>query len=119
MKKTLILGATTNENRYAYKAAEQLTKAGHSIIPFGIKKGAVFGREILNEWETFEEVDTVTLYVGPENQTQYFEKIVSIQPKRVIFNPGTENILFQSVLAKANIYFEEACTLVLLSLNKY
>ena len=76
-------------------------------------------KKLSNSEETFEEVDTVTLYVGPENQTQYFEKIVSIQPKRVIFNPGTENILFQSVLAKANIYFEEACTLVLLSLNKY
>ena len=106
MKKTLILGATTNSNRYAYKAEEQLTKSGHSIIPFGIKKGTVFGKEIINEWKNFEDVDTVTMYVGPERQNQYFEKIVSIQPKRVIFNPGTENAVFQSILAKENIYYE-------------
>ncbi len=119
MKNTLILGATTNKDRYAYKAAEQLTKAGHSIIPFGIKKGTVFGKEIINEWRSFENVDTVTLYVGPDRQNPYFQKIISIQPKRVIFNPGTENLVFQSMLAKAKINFEEACTLVLLSLNEY
>jgi predicted CoA-binding protein len=119
MKKTLIIGATTNKERYAYKAAQKLTEAGHPIIPFGIKKGIVFEKEIINVWNNFEEVDTVTMYVGPERQNQYFEKIVSIQPKRVIFNPGTENEAFQSILAKANIYFEEACTLVLLSLNEY
>jgi predicted CoA-binding protein len=119
MKKTLILGATTNKDRYAYKAAEQLTKAGHSIIPFGIKKGTVFGKEIINKWMNFEGIDTVTLYVGPERQNQYFEKIISIQPKRVIFNPGTENSLFQSMLSREGIYFEEACTLVLLSLNEF
>ena len=75
MKKTLIFGATTNKDRYAYKAAEQLTKAGHSIIPFGIKKGTVFGKEIINKWMNFEGIDTVTLYVGLERQNQYFEKI--------------------------------------------
>lgn len=119
MKKTLILGATTNKDRYAFKAAEKLTNAGHSIIPFGIKKGTVFGKKIINEWSGFEGVDTVTLYVGPERQVDYFQKIISIQPKRVIFNPGTENPKFQIMLTNANIYFEEACTLVLLSLNKY
>ena len=119
MKKTLILGATTNKNRYAYKAAEQLTKAGYSIIPFGIKKGTVFGKKIINEWINFEEVDTVTLYLGPESQKHYFEKIISIQPKRVIFNPGTENKIFQTMLAKAKINFEESCTLVLLSIDEY
>lgn len=119
MKKTLIIGATHNKNRYAYKAAEKLISAGHLIVPFGIKKGTIFGKEIINKWEHFQEVDTVTLYVGPKRQNSYFEKILSIRPKRVIFNPGTENPEFQIILKKENIYFEEACTLVLLSLNKY
>ncbi len=119
MKNTLIIGATTNKERYAYKAAERLTKAGHDIIPFGIKKGVVFGKNIINDWEDFKDIDTVTLYVGPERQIDYIERIISIKPKRVIFNPGTENFEFQSRLNKEGIEFEEACTLVLLSLDKY
>jgi predicted CoA-binding protein len=119
MKKTLILGATTNRERYAYKAAHKLTNAGHPIIPVGIKKGIVFGKQIVNDWQEFEGIDTVTLYIGPERQNDYYQKIISIKPKRVLFNPGTENPYFQSMLTKSGIYFEEACTLILLSLDKY
>lgn len=119
MKKTLIVGATTNESRYAYKAAEKLTAAGHEIIPFGIKKGEVFGQPIVNDWQAFEDVNTVTMYVGPARQDEYFDKIIAIKPNRVIFNPGTENPIFQDKLSNAGIDFEEACTLVLLSLNDY
>ena len=116
---TLIIGATTNKERYAFKAAESLTKAGHEIVLFGIKKGIVCGKPIINDWEEFKNIDTVTLYVGPLRQKDYIDKIISIKPKRVIFNPGTENPEFQSRLSKAGIQYEEACTLVLLSLNKY
>ena len=119
MKNTLIVGATPNKERYAYKAAERLTNAGHPIILYGIKKGVVCGKKIINDWETFKNIDTVTLYVGPANQKNYIEKIISLKPKRVIFNPGTENPEFQSKLSKSGIEYEEACTLVLLSLNKY
>ena len=119
MKNTLIKGATPNKERYAYKAAERLTNAGHQIFLFGIKKGIVCGKQIFNNWEEFKNIDTVTLYVGPVRQKDYMDKIISIQPKRVIFNPGTENPEFQSRLSKAGIQYEEACTLVLLSLNKY
>lgn len=119
MKKTLIVGATTNQERYAYKAADKLTKAGHEIVPFGIKKGEVFGEQIINKWRDFEGIDTVTMYVGPARQDDYIDKIIELKPKRVLFNPGTENINFQEKLTKAGIEFEEACTLVLLSLNNY
>lgn len=119
MKNTLIIGASTNPERYAFKAAERLTNAGHPIVPFGIKKGEVFGQTIINKWEAFKEIDTVTMYIGPKNQDGYFEKLKSIQPKRVIFNPGTENQVLQEQLAAEGILVEEACTLVLLSLNDY
>ncbi|MAS52487.1 MAG: CoA-binding protein [Flavobacteriales bacterium] len=119
MKNTLIIGATPNKERYAYKAAERLTNLGHQIFLFGIKKGNVCGKPIINDWEEFKNIDTVTLYVGPLRQKDYIDKIISIKPKRVIFNPGTENPEFQSRLSKAGIQYEEACTLVLLSLNKY
>lgn len=119
MKNTLIIGATPNTTRYAYKAAERLTQAGHPIVLFGIKKGVVCGQTIINDWEDFQNIDTVTLYVGPARQKEYIDKIISIKPKRVIFNPGTENSEFQSRLRKAGVEYEEACTLVLLSINKY
>ena len=81
MKKTLIIGATPNEDRYAYKAAGKLIEAGHQIIPFGIKKGEVFGETIINEWEDFKDIDTVTIYVGAVRQDAYYDKIISLNPK--------------------------------------
>lgn len=119
MKKTLIIGASPNEDRYAYKAAEKLTEAGHQIILFGIKKGEVLGKTIINKWEDFEDVDTVTMYVGALRQDVYYDKIISLNPKRVLFNPGTENPDFRTKLINAGIEVEEACTLVLLSLKNY
>ncbi len=119
MKKTLIVGATPNQDRYAYKAADKLTAAGHEIVPFGIKKGEVFGQTIINDWQDFQGVDTVTMYVGPARQDEYIDKIIALKPKRVLFNPGTENPVFQEKLTEAGIEFEEACTLVLLSMNAY
>lgn len=119
MKKTLIIGATPNESRYAFKAAEMLAQAEHAIIPFGIKKGEVLGQEIINEWTSFEGVDTVTMYVGEARQSEYLRKIISLNPKRVIFNPGTENPDFYKSLDEAGIQYEEACTLVLLRTNQY
>jgi len=119
MKRTLIIGATNNSERYAYKAAHKLTEAGHEIVPFGIKKGEVAGVEIINTWEDFEGIDTVTMYVGAARQDEYFDKIISIHPNRVIFNPGTENPIFESKLIAAGIEVEEACTLVLLSVKNY
>ncbi len=119
MKKTLILGATTNPSKYAFKAAGRLTAAGYDIVPYGIKKGEVFGVEILNDWTEIGEVHTVTMYVGAARQSEYYEKIVALNPKRVLFNPGTENPEFYNLLNKAGIETEEACTLVLLSLGEY
>jgi predicted CoA-binding protein len=121
MKKTVIIGATPNVTRYAYMAAESLTDKGHEIVPVGIKKGEIFDQPILNlnEKPEIKEVDTVTMYIGPQHQEEWMEYIVGLNPKRIIFNPGTENHEFGRFARKKGIEVEEACTLVLLSLNAY
>lgn len=118
-KNTLILGATTNQTRYAYTAAEMLLEKNHEIFPVGIKKGEVYGKTIQNDKTVLKDVDTITLYVGPANQKEWYEFIVNTQPKRVIFNPGTENSELMDLLTNNNIEFTVACTLVLLSTSQY
>ena len=118
-KKTVILGATTNPERYAYLAAERLTQHGHEIVPIGIKKGTVFGKEILSGQPAIENVDTVTLYLNPMNQRDYYQYILNLHPKRVIFNPGTENDELEDLLEKYNIEIVEGCTLVMLGSGQF
>ena len=118
-KKTVIIGATTNPTRYAYKAANRLVDHHHEIVPIGIKKGELVGQEIINAKPALNDVDTVTLYIGPSKQPEYYDYIISLNPKRVIFNPGTENLEFEETLEKNNIQAIEACTLVMLAANTY
>lgn len=118
-KKTVILGATPDPTRYAYQAAKMLVKQGHEIVPVGLKKGEVFGKQIENGQPMIEGVDTVTLYVGPQNQPSLYNYIVKLKPKRVIFNPGTENDELMDLLEEKGIEPVEACTLVMLSTNQY
>ena len=118
-RKVLILGASTNPERYAYKAAEKLTANKFKIIPVGIKKGDLFGESIDTSKTIFKDIHTVTLYVGSTNQKEWYNYIIQTKPTRVIFNPGTENLEFQSMLTEEGIEFEEACTLVLLNLKAF
>ena len=118
--KTLILGATPNPRRYAYMAAHRLVNAGHEIVNVGIKKGEVAGEEILNGTPELEEIDTVTLYVGPKNQEPYYDWLVnSVKPRRIIFNPGTENAELSMLAREAGVETEVGCTLVMLSSGQY
>lgn len=110
----LILGATNNPSRYAYLAAELLSAKGYPIFPVGIRKGEVFGTTIINNKEVLSEIDTVTLYIGPRIQQEWEEYILKTKPRRVIFNPGTENADFENTLQHSGIKTERACTLVLL-----
>lgn len=118
-KKTLVLGASTNPDRYSNMAINSLTKHEHPVVAIGRREGSVAGVAFEVEQVPFEEIDTVTLYLNPKNQEQYYEYILSLKPKRVIFNPGTENPVLQNKLTAAGIAYEEACTLVLLSTNQY
>jgi uncharacterized protein len=120
MKKTLVLGATDNPDRFAYRAAHSLLRHGHDIALVGIKKGEIAGRSIINDKETpVGEVDTVTLYVGPRNQPEWYDYILKLRPKRIIFNPGTENPELEKMARNKGIETLEACTLVMLSVGAY
>jgi predicted CoA-binding protein len=121
MKKTVIVGATTNPGRYAYLAAESLTSYKYEIVPIGIKKGEVFNNTILNirDKPFIPDVDTITLYIGPRHQPEWYEYLISLKPKRIIFNPGTENPEFEKKAEQAGIEALEACTLVMLRTGQY
>jgi predicted CoA-binding protein len=119
VKKTLIIGAAPNPERYAYRAAHMLTAKGHDIVNVGIKKGEVAGVAIEKPGQVHHDIDTVTLYIGPHLQNQYYDYILDTKPARVIFNPGTENPELESLLKANGIEPVEACTLVLLSIGQY
>lgn len=119
MKKTLIIGASPNPTRYAYKAANMLKAKGHDIVNVGIKKGEVAGVEIEAPGLIHKDIDTITLYIGPHLQDAYYDYILKTNPKRVVFNPGTENTELENLLRENAIEPVEACTLVLLSTGQY
>lgn len=120
-KKTVVLGASPNPSRYSYIAADMLTEFGHEVVPVGLKKGSVFGKEIqdIRNLPVVDNVDTVTLYIGPANQQTLFDYIPKLKPKRVIFNPGTENPALEKSLEAQGIETIEACTLVMLRTRQY
>jgi predicted CoA-binding protein len=118
-KKTLILGATPNAGRYAYLAANRLVGSGHSIVNVGIKTGEVAGVPIEKPETIHTDIDTITLYVGPQHQEDLYDYILKTKPKRIIFNPGTENSELRRMAHENGIQTEYACTLVLLSIGQY
>lgn len=118
-KKTLVLGASLKPQRYSNIAINRLVSHNHEVVAFGLREGQVEGVEIDTNLMPYRDVDTVTLYLNPERQKEYYDYIISLKPGRIIFNPGTENPEFQNVLKQNDIFFEEACTLVLLGTNQY
>jgi predicted CoA-binding protein len=119
MKKTIVLGASTNPERYSYIASVRLKNAGFEVVPVGISEGEIEDLQIITGMPNIENVDTITLYVGAKNQSSYFDYILGLKPKRVIFNPGTENPEFYPLLTKNKIEHLEACTLVMLSVDAF
>lgn len=118
-KPTVVIGASPNTDRYSYKATISLQSHKHTVYPIGIKKGNINGLEIINDKPLIENIDTITLYIGPDNQPEWYDYILSLKPKRIIFNPGTENTEFIKLANDNGIETEIACTLVLLSINEY
>jgi len=118
-KKTLVIGASDNPERYAYKAMKMLQEYNHPIAAVGRKQIEVLGTQIEKDKIHFDGIDTVTLYLNPKNQVEYYDYILSLQPKRVIFNPGTENPEFYKILEQNGIRYEVACTLVLLRTGQF
>lgn len=121
MKKTVLVGAGPNPSRYAYLAANMLEEYDHDTVLLGIKKGDINGNKILDirEKPKIEGVDTITLYIGPQRQPEWYNYLLSLRPKRIIFNPGTENEEFQSLAEQQGVEVLEACTLVMLRSRQY
>ncbi|MFT3750173.1 MAG: CoA-binding protein [Agriterribacter sp.] len=118
-KKTLILGASSNPSRYSYLALNRLLNAGHEVEAIGKKEETVAGVKINKEPLPLADIDTVTLYLNPQNQKKYYDYIVALHPKRIIFNPGAENEELEKIAEENNIPTMQACTLVLLATGQY
>jgi predicted CoA-binding protein len=116
---TLVLGASPNSDRYSFLATCLLHEKKYEVYPFGIKKGMIGDLNIINEWPESKTIDTVTLYVGPAGQVEYYDAIINLRPRRIIFNPGTENPDLQALASAKGIETIEACTLVMLKTGQY
>jgi predicted CoA-binding protein len=117
--KTLVLGASDNPGRYSNMAILQLTRKQHGVVAIGKKPGRVRDVEIQTTPVTTDDIDTVTLYLNPDHQKPYYDYIVSLKPRRIIFNPGAENEELERIAAQEGIDVLEACTLVMLGTGQY
>ena len=115
--KILIIGASSNHQRYAYMATERLLEAKFELYLLAKQEGQVLGQKVVTEMPENGSIDTVTMYVGAKHQEEYFQKLIDLAPRRVIFNPGTENIALQDLLKSNGVDVQVNCTLVMLSLN--
>ncbi len=118
-KKTLVIGASENTERYSNMAVKKLVAHNHPVVAIGNKEATINEVRIVKDKPVIEDIDTVTLYLNPANQKPYYDYILSLNPKRIIFNPGTENEELEKLAAEKGIKTMEACTLVLLSTNQY
>ncbi|MFN2438693.1 MAG: CoA-binding protein [Chitinophagaceae bacterium] len=118
-KKTMVLGASENPSRYSYLAIRKLASHQHPVVAIGKRKGKVGDIEIATEHLQVSDVDTITLYLNPANQQKYYDYILSLKPKRIIFNPGTENEYLIKKAKENNIETVIGCTLVMLSIGNY
>ena len=117
--KTLVIGASDHPERYSYLAINSLLEHNHEVVAIGAREGKVRNVAILTEKPELDNIHTVTLYLNPSRQKEYYEYIVGLKPQRVLFNPGTENPEFFQILTENNIPFETACTLVLLNTKQF
>ena len=118
-KKTAVLITSPKSDRYSYKAVKMLIENNVPVIPVGYKSAELEGIKIIPGQPEIMGLHTLSLYLNPRNQELFFDYILKLNPKRVIFNPGTENPILQDKLNHSNIFWEEACTLVLLSTGQF
>ncbi|WP_118972299.1 CoA-binding protein [Taibaiella koreensis] len=118
-KKTLVIGASEDPSRYSYLAINNLRKKGHDVVAIGNRPGTVSDVTFGKDKEPFEGIDTVTLYINPTRQPEYYDYILSLHPQRIIFNPGAENPELEQLAENKGIRTMEACTLVLLSTGQF
>ena len=119
MKTTVVIGASENTERYSNRVIRMLQHQKIPVVAIGSKQGQIDGIKIQTGFPKIEDVDTVTLYVGPAHQPQYYDYVIGLKPDRIIFNPGTENTEFEEKVRKAGIEVLEACTLTMLTVGTY
>ncbi len=119
MKKTLVIGASPNESRFSNEAVKLLRKYNHPVIAIGGRSGNIDGVEIVMNKPICDDIDTVALYIGKKHQSEYYDYILNLRPKRLIFNPGTYNCELEDLLTKNGIEAITSCVLVMLKTNKY
>lgn len=119
MKKTLVFGASLKSNRYSNLAVNRLMDHNIATEAFGLKVGKIRELLISTNLNDFKDIDTITLYIGAVRQLEYYKYFLKINPKRVIFNPGTENPELYKLLRDNDIEVVVACTLVLLATGQY
>ncbi|MTG98957.1 MULTISPECIES: CoA-binding protein [Myroides] len=117
--KVLVIGASTNPERYSFKAINMLREYDHSVVAYGLREGVVADVVIDTTKKAYSDIDTITMYVNAKRQVEFYDYILSLKPKRVIFNPGTENPEFYALLSAEQITYEESCTLVLLRTDQF
>ncbi len=119
MKKTIVIGASENTSRYSNMAVKKLIEYGYEVVPLGIKNGKIGNLEIITNKPKLVDIDTITLYVGEKKQVEWIDYILTINPKRLIFNPGTENKEFIKIAKDKGIEVKQACTLVMLDFGQF
>ena len=117
-QKVLVIGASENPSRYSNKAIIKLNENNHKVFAFGNRPGKVMGIEISTKFP-MEKIDTLTLYLSSKNQKLYYEDIINLNPKRIIFNPGAENEELSIIARQKDIKVMNACTLVMLSIGVF
>ena len=118
-KKTLVLGASLNPERFSYMAVRKLKYGNIPVVAVGLREGEISGVRIEKGFPKFEDIHTLTIYVGPKNLAAYYDYILGLNPRRVIFNPGTESPEFAEILSAAGVEVVYACTLIMISNNQY
>jgi predicted CoA-binding protein len=118
-KKTLVIGASPNPSRYAYLAVQRLKNFGHEVIPLGVRDGEIEGIPIVHGKPELEGIDTITIYINPFRQEEYYDYLLDMKPRRMIFNPGAENPAFMWRAKLEGVEVVEGCTLVMLATGQY
>jgi uncharacterized protein len=119
MSKTVVLGASPDFSKYSYKCVKSLIRHGHEAIPVGKNPGKIEGIEILTGTPQIPDVHTITLYLSPANQKEYYDYILSLNPSRIIFNPGTHNQELIDLAKEEDITVVVDCSLLLLNSDSF
>ena len=117
--KTLVFGASLKSDRYSNRAIRLLRANNIETTAFGMQEGEISGVQVTTNLDDIQQVDTISLYMNPKRQKPFYQAILDLNPRRVIFNPGTENPELQEILAEEGIEYENSCTLTLLATGQY